>query len=287
MKKKLSLLMFLLLIVIAIPVSAATTITPKYCDFTTSYSTANKYAKTVSTGDYRVNIKNASKGYIKFTPSTSGTYVFTVSGLKDSRDEYQCGNTIFQLKDSDNYLEWIDIKTQGGTADALEIATEEDDPDEEEPAELNLRSRSTKMSLEKGASLFLCYYFTGGDSFKLNIKRAGSSSPVYYLANANNHKSNGCYSSSFKVSSDKIVLTGKMKKVKGTSNYTGSYTSVKSYTFKLTSSTKYYGSESGGYASISKSQALNHLKKMKSHSYAYPFVMLVDGNKVKAMYLKS
>ena len=78
-----------------------------------------------------------------------------------------------------------------------------------------------------------------------------------------------------------------MKKVKGKDNYTGSYTNVKTYTFKLTSSTKHYGSESNGYASISKSQAINQLKNMKSHSYGYTFVMLVEGNKVKKMYLKS
>ena len=287
MKKKLSLLMFLLLIMIVIPVSAATTITPKYCDFTTSYSTANKYAKTVYTGDYLVNIKNANESYLKFTPSSSGTYVFTVSGLKDSKNSYRCGHLRLNVKDNKNGLDWLKVKTQGGSTDALEIATEDDDPDEEEPAELHLRSRYAKISLNKGEPIFLHYYFTGGVSFKLNIKKSGSSSSVYYLANANNHTREGCYSTSFKVFSDKIVLNGKMKKVSGINNYSGSYTSVKKYTFKLTSSTKYYGSESEGYASITKSQALKQLKNLKNASLDYLFVMLVEGNKVKAMYLKS
>lgn len=290
MKKKMRVLAFLILIVLAaaLPVSAATTITPKYCKNTSNYTTANNYAKTVSTGDYLVNIKNAQNSYLKFTPSSDGTYVFTVSALKDSKSVFRCGHVSFHLKSNNNRLERVDVKTQGGTNDVLKIATEDGDPGKDDPEKRYLRSRYAKISLKKGKPVFLYYSFLGGDSFRLNIKKSGSvSADVYYLANANNHTKDGCYSSSFKVYSDKLVIKGKMKKVKGINNYSGSYTSVRTYTFKLASGTKYYGSDGYGYSAITKSQALNYLKKMKSNSYGYTFVMLVEGNKIKKMYLKT
>lgn len=173
MKKKLKLLLFLTMIILASAsyVSATTAITPKYCEYTTRYSTANKKAKKISTGTYLVNINNAKESYLKFTPSSTGTYVFTISALKDSRDHYRCGHVSFHLKDANDRLVRMSIKTQGGTNNVLKIATEDGNPDKGDPAKIYLRSRYARVSLKKGKPIFLYYSFMGGKSFKINIRK--------------------------------------------------------------------------------------------------------------------
>ena len=174
MKKSLCLIILLSFIILSSnTIFAATTITPKYSDLSFSYSKEYSKASTVHLGDYLINIKNANKGILLFVPDESTTYVFTFSALKSSK--YCSGDVVLlEADDDDNELDILDVKTQGGTADYLDIATKDDDPEEEIPEELYLKTRTATIKLTKGRAVFINYDFPGGDSFRVSIKKSGS-----------------------------------------------------------------------------------------------------------------
>ena len=165
--KKIIGLLTLLLLLFTVPTHAATTIKPKSCKYTTSVKKVN--AKKVTTGTYTVKLKG--NGYMKFTPSATRTYEFKFSSVK-TKFSYALGSVIFQKADG-KQLKNISVKTDGGKTDMINPATRNDAVDEDEPAELYLKTRSAKMKLTKGEALYIYFNFVGADSVNMKIKKMG------------------------------------------------------------------------------------------------------------------
>ena len=163
MLKKIIILFTLLLLLFAVPTHAATTIKLKSCKYTTSIKKVA--AKTVSTGTYTVKVTGS--GYLKFTPSATRTYEFTFSSVK-TKFSYALGSVIFQKEDGKK-MKNISIKTDGGKTDMINLATRDDSDDD--PAELYLKTRSTKLKIKKGEPVYLYFNFVGADSVKMKIKK--------------------------------------------------------------------------------------------------------------------
>jgi hypothetical protein len=175
MKKRISfttvLLLALLICTMSVaPVYAATTIKTSSCKYTSSATKADKYAKKVTTGAYTVKVSDVTKGYLKFTPSSTGTYEFKFFNVK-SNYSFAMGHITFQVKNGSS-LKRLSVKTNGGTTSTLNLATKNDAADEGSPAELYLKSRSTKIKLTKGKSYYIHYGFVAAKTFQVSIKKS-------------------------------------------------------------------------------------------------------------------
>lgn len=175
MKKRIGFTTLLLLAILTCalsiaPVYAATAIRTSSCKYTTSASKADKYAKKVSTGAYTVKTSDVTKGYLKFTPASSGTYEFKFFNVKSSYS-FAMGHITFQVK-SGSSLKRLSVKTKGGTATTLNLATQNDDAEEGAPEELYLKSRSTKIKMTKGKPVYIHYGFLAAKSFQMSIKKS-------------------------------------------------------------------------------------------------------------------
>jgi hypothetical protein len=163
------LLMLLTCVMPIAPVYAATTIKTSSCKYTSSVTKADKYATTVNTGAYTVKVSDVTKGYLKFTPSSSGTYEFKFFNVK-SNYSFAMGHITFQVKNSSS-LKRLSLKTKGGTTVTLNLATQNDGADEGAPEELYLKSRSTKIKLSKGKSAYIHFGFVAAKSFQMSIRK--------------------------------------------------------------------------------------------------------------------
>ena len=163
--KKIIITLILLLLIIPIPTHAATVIKPKSCKYTTSVKKV--VAKTVTRGNYTVKLTR--NGYMKFTPSATRTYEFVFSAVK-TKFSYALGSVIFQ-KEVGKKLKSISIKTNGGKANMINLATRDDSADEDRQADLYLKTRAVKMKLTKGKAVYMYFNFVGAESGKRRIKK--------------------------------------------------------------------------------------------------------------------
>ena len=174
MKKRISFTALLLLALLTCalsitPVYAATSIKTSSCKYTTSAAKAEKYAKKVSTGAYTVKTSDVKKGYLKFTPASSGTYEFKFFNIKSSFS-FAMGHITFQVENGSS-LKRLSVKTKGGTTNTLNLATQNDSADEGAPEELYLKSRSTRIKLTKGKTVYIHYGFLVAKSFQMFIDK--------------------------------------------------------------------------------------------------------------------
>ncbi len=142
------------------------TVKVKKAGFTTVTAEADNVAKTVSTGSMKVKVKGS--GYLKFTAAKTKTYSFKISNVKGKR--YTCGFTyVMTTYGTDNkYIQMSDLATQGGTADVMFVATRNSKSGQKSLR--YLKSRTGKIALSAGQTVYLYFNFSSSASFKYKIK---------------------------------------------------------------------------------------------------------------------
>ena len=138
----------------------AKTITVQKQRYTTSKATANKKAKTVSTGTYKV--KADGSGYLKFKAPKAGKYSFTFSNIKV---QGMSTAVIYLMTASGSKIKARSLKTEGGTYTSLHLQDKKSEALYTDVSPLNercLTKRTGTLSLKKGQTVFISLNYWGG-----------------------------------------------------------------------------------------------------------------------------
>lgn len=137
--------------------------------FTTSTSTADKKAITVKKGTTTVKLSKKGTGYLKFKATATKTYSFKLSGLKSGNGRYSCGYFYVMRKygTAGQYIGQEKLKTYGGKNSALYVATKNGTTGKK--LYRYRTSRTGKIKLNKGETVYLYFSFYTKDQLKLKI----------------------------------------------------------------------------------------------------------------------
>ena len=137
--------------------------------FSTTTSTLNKKAATVKTGSYKLILKKG-EGYVKFKATKNKTYSFTFSNLQGKHTYY--GFVTAQLPNSrqPKYCFAINASTQGGKTNTLWLAKSGYESKSGKKVNRSLVSRTAKIKLKKGQTIYFHIYTSGQNQRTLNLK---------------------------------------------------------------------------------------------------------------------
>lgn len=162
-------LLTLALLTALLPVSAfAGTKTLNAQEFTTYAEEAGKSAKRVKEGRFKLIMPSTGSGYLKFTAPSTDRYYFSFSNLK-SKYRYDCGYICLMKVEGTEHPRLIKkkVRTQGGRAQDIELATKADTSGE--LVSRHLKSRYAKVNLTMGQTIYLYFSFLAEDSLILEI----------------------------------------------------------------------------------------------------------------------
>ena len=148
----------------------AKTITVPRQIYTTSKATANKKAKAVSIGTYKVRVRGS--GYLKFKAPKAGKYSFTFSNVTVKKGLSTA--VIYLMTASGSKIKARSVKTEGGTNSALLLQDKNSEPDNNPLYQRCLTKRTGTISLKKGQTVFINLGFWGGGKYttiSLKIKK--------------------------------------------------------------------------------------------------------------------
>ena len=167
MKRSIALLMMLVMIMAAasVAVSAKTVSkTVKKQKFTTSTNAIEKKAVKVKKGTTKLNIKKG-QGYVRFVAPKTKTYTFTFSKCTSSMRSSN-GYVTFMRKDASSpqysYSFNTKLKTKGGKDNTLWLSVNGADfSSNSNLLSRPIASRTGKIKLKKGESIYMYVYFGG------------------------------------------------------------------------------------------------------------------------------
>ncbi|MDO5701935.1 MAG: hypothetical protein Q4G47_01090 [Lachnospiraceae bacterium] len=144
-------------------------------DFTTDAVAAESTAKAIKRDrTYKVRIPSDDvhsfgSGFLSFTAPESGTWVLRLFGLS-AKSDYGCGtvNVLLPSAEDPGRLELRSVRTKGGYADTLYIATE-NAPGAATGSSFRT-SRNAWLSLDKGQTIWLYFYFPAKSSVRLRAE---------------------------------------------------------------------------------------------------------------------
>ena len=139
-------------------------------EYTTSAEAASKAAKTVKRGSHRVRLSSSGSGcgFLKFTADESRKYTFSFSKLS-TKYPYNCGHVYLMSEAGTDgkTLKKTIVRTQGGKAESIYIATQKDAAGDK--LTKHLKSRYAKVTLKKGQAIYIYFSFARGDSLRMTI----------------------------------------------------------------------------------------------------------------------
>ena len=160
--------------------ASAASVTVKAQKFTTSTATAAKKAKRVGIGTTKLaKIGSASEpgGYVKFTAPKTAKYSFTISKphcLKTSYSDILNGHAyIMTTYGNGSYITMAKVSTKGGKATSLYLCSPYSyslHSNDAATAYTALPSRTAKIKLQKGQTVYVYLWFTSQAYATLKIK---------------------------------------------------------------------------------------------------------------------
>ena len=161
--------MIMVLTLTSVPAFAKTkTIKMKGAAYTSRTADMSRSAKTVKKGTYILKTSKKKGGFLKFTATKTKTYTFTISHY--STNKSYCNGYWYimtQSKYSPDYYYSTEVKTQGGKTSSLYICSKSNTSGKK--VHRFLKSRYGKIKLQKGQTVYIYLYYTGGNA-KLKIK---------------------------------------------------------------------------------------------------------------------
>ena len=158
---------------LAVPASAsAKTVTVKEAKFTSTTAEIKKTARTVKRGTVTVKIKKT--GFLTFKAPSKKKYSFTVSKLlptSGKSTDYRNGFAYIMAPYDNKYSTSLKFTTQGGTTSTMwfrcPYRVNDLRPSKIESGTF-IPSRTAKLTLKKGQTVYL--YFNIGSPSKFNLK---------------------------------------------------------------------------------------------------------------------
>jgi hypothetical protein len=142
------------------------TISIRKAPFTTSAASAASTAKAVRKGTFTV--KCPGSGYLQFTAPATKTYSFTVTNVRAGR--YACGHSyVMGLSQySASSITMLNVATKGGSNKTMYHATK--NTSYGNIVSRYLKTRTGKIRLQAGQTVYLYYNFTSKVTFTLKIR---------------------------------------------------------------------------------------------------------------------